>query len=68
VALDGIGLLYRISRGISEQGCEIDLVLIATEGHTAIDVFHLTRGGVKLTPAEQHGLTAYLQQMLEETE
>ena len=68
VALDEIGLLYRISRAISEQGCEIDLVLIATEGHTAIDVFHLTRRGVKLTAAEQQGLTAYLQQMLEDTE
>jgi [protein-PII] uridylyltransferase len=68
VALDEIGLLYRISRGISEQGCEIDLVLIATEGHTAIDVFHLTRRGAKLTPAEQQELTTYLQHMLEETE
>jgi [protein-PII] uridylyltransferase len=68
VALDEIGLLYRISRGISEQGCEIDLVLIATEGHTAIDVFHLTRRGAKLTPAEQEELTAYLQRMLEDTE
>ena len=67
VALDEIGLLYRISRGISEQGCEIDLVLIATEGHTAIDVFHLTRRGAKLTPAEQQGLTAFLEQMLEDT-
>jgi [protein-PII] uridylyltransferase len=68
VALDEIGLLYRISRGISEQGCEIDLVLIATEGHTAIDVFHLTRRGAKLTAAEQQELTAYLQHMLEDTE
>jgi [protein-PII] uridylyltransferase len=68
VALDEIGLLYRISRGISEQGCEIDLVLIATEGHTAIDVFHLTRHGAKLTAAEQSGLTTYLHHLLEDTE
>ena len=68
VAADAIGLLYRISRGISEQGCEIDLVLIATEGQTAIDVFHLTRRGAKLTHAEQHALTTYLEHMLEETE
>jgi [protein-PII] uridylyltransferase len=68
VAVDAIGLLYRISRGISEQGCEIDLVLIATEGHTAIDVFHLTKAGAKLTPAQQQDLTAYLQHLLEETE
>jgi [protein-PII] uridylyltransferase len=68
VARDEIGLLHRISRGISEQGCEIDLVLIATEGHTAIDVFHLTRRGAKLTPAEQQGLTAFLQRTLEDNE
>jgi [protein-PII] uridylyltransferase len=68
VALDEIGLLYRISRGISEQGCEIDLVLISTEGQTAIDVFHLTRRGVKLTGEEQTALTTYLQHMLEDTE
>jgi len=68
VAGDQLGLLYRISRGISEQGCEIDLVLIATEGQTAIDVFHITRRGVKLTPAEQQELTAYLQHILEDNE
>jgi [protein-PII] uridylyltransferase len=68
VASDELGLLYRISRAISEQGCEIDLVLISTEGHTAIDVFHLTRGGAKLTPAEQQALTAFLQGTLEDNE
>jgi [protein-PII] uridylyltransferase len=68
VAADQLGLLYRISRGISEQGCEIDLVLISTEGETAIDVFHLTRRGAKLTPAEQQQLTAYLQRTLEDNE
>jgi [protein-PII] uridylyltransferase len=68
VAADQLGLLYRISRAISEQGCEIDLVLISTEGETAIDVFHLTRRGAKLTPAEQQQLTAYLQRTLEDNE
>jgi [protein-PII] uridylyltransferase len=68
VVADELGLLYRISRAISEQGCEIDLVLISTEGHTAIDVFHLTRRGVKLTPAEQQSLTAFLQRTLEDNE
>ena len=43
-----------------------DLVLITTEGDTAIDVFHLTRRGAKLTPADQQGLTAHLQQTLED--
>jgi [protein-PII] uridylyltransferase len=68
VASDELGLLYRISRAISEQDCEIDLVLISTEGETAIDVFHLTRRGAKLTPAAQQELTAYLQRTLEDNE
>ncbi|HEY2432977.1 MAG TPA: HD domain-containing protein [Vicinamibacterales bacterium] len=65
---DDFGLLYRISRAISEQGCEIDLVLISTEGHTAIDVFHLTRRGAKLTSAEQEALKSFLQRTLEDNE
>jgi [protein-PII] uridylyltransferase len=68
VAPDELGLLYRISRGISEHGCEIDLVLISTEGDTAIDVFHITRGGAKVPAGEQQALTAHLQHVLEATE
>ena len=49
VASNALGLLYRISRVISQHGCEVDLVLIATEGEKAIDVFHITKAGVKLT-------------------
>jgi UTP:GlnB (protein PII) uridylyltransferase len=57
-------LLYRISRVISEQGCNIDWVLISTEGHKAIDVFHITKGPAKLTDAEQLALKADLEEML----
>jgi [protein-PII] uridylyltransferase len=67
VASNAVGLLYRISRVISEQGCEVDLVLIATEGEKAIDVFHITKAGVKLTTAEQQALTSALQRTLEGT-
>jgi UTP:GlnB (protein PII) uridylyltransferase len=57
--------LYRVSRAISEAGCEIDLVLIATEGEKAIDVFHLTKSGAKLAAGDQRMLTAHLQDLLE---
>ncbi len=67
VASNAIGLLYRISRVISEHGCEVDLVLIATEGEKAIDVFHITKAGYKLTEAEQQTLTSDLQHTLEGT-
>jgi [protein-PII] uridylyltransferase len=65
VAGNAIGLLYRISRVISQHGCDVDLVLISTEGERAIDVFHITRAGAKLTEAEQRALTADLQRTLE---
>jgi len=68
VATNALGLLYRISRVISQQGCDVDLVLIATEGEKAIDVFHLTKGGSKLTESDQQALTADLLRILEETQ
>jgi UTP:GlnB (protein PII) uridylyltransferase len=67
VATNAVGLLYRISRVIASHQCDVALVLIATEGEKAIDVFHLTRGGAKLTEAEQLALTADLQRTLEES-
>ncbi len=65
IADDALGLLYRISRVISRHGCDVDLVLISTEGHKAIDVFHLTKAGVKLSEADERALTADLQRLLE---
>ena len=44
----------------------VSLVLIATEGHKAIDVFHITEAGAKLSDAAQQELTARLQRSLEE--
>ncbi len=67
VATNALGLLYRISRVISQHGCDVDLVLIATEGEKAIDVFHITKGGCKLTEAEQQALTSDLHRTLEAT-
>ncbi len=60
VAQDAWGLLYRISRVISRHKCDIDLVLISTEGNRAIDVFHITQNGGKLTEAAQRALGADL--------
>jgi len=65
IAEDALGLLYRVSRAMSESGCAVDLVLIGTEGRRAIDVFHLTRNGVKLTPDQQAEVTGNLQRVLE---
>jgi [protein-PII] uridylyltransferase len=67
VADDALGLLYRISRTISQHDCEMDLVLISTEGRKAIDVFHITKAGAKLSDDEQHTLSGDLQRMLEES-
>lgn len=65
VAENALGLLYRMSRVMSEYGCDVDLVLIATEGRRAIDVFHLTKDGRKLTPSQQQTLTGNLHRVLE---
>ena len=67
IAGNVLGLLYRISRVISQHGCDVDLVLMSTEGERAIDVFHITKAGAKLTEAEQRGLTSDLQATLEGT-
>jgi [protein-PII] uridylyltransferase len=65
VAQDAPGLLHRVSRVISQYGCDVDLVLISTEGDKAIDVFHLTRGGIKLAPEIERALKLDLERMLE---
>jgi hypothetical protein len=38
---------------IAQHACEVHLVLTATEGERAIDVFHIIKGRVTLTQAEQ---------------
>jgi [protein-PII] uridylyltransferase len=68
IAPDRLGLLYRISRAIATEGCAIDLVLIATEGDKAIDVFHITKSGAKLTAGDQRALSEHLQHLLEDDE
>jgi [protein-PII] uridylyltransferase len=65
IAADAPRLLHRISRVISGSGCEVDLVLISTEGEKAIDVFHLRKGSGKLTDSDQLALTEDLERMLQ---
>ena len=49
VAQDRPGLLYDLASAISSCGCNIEVVLIDTQAHKAIDVFYITRDGHKLT-------------------
>jgi [protein-PII] uridylyltransferase len=65
VADDAPGLLHRITRVLSAEGCDLHLALIATEGKRAIDVLHVTRAGAKLTEAEQESLARGLTHVLE---
>ncbi|MFN0102198.1 MAG: hypothetical protein ACKV2U_08920 [Bryobacteraceae bacterium] len=53
IAEDRIGLLYDFARVFAESGCNIEVVLIDTEAHKALDVFYLTCEGRKLTENEQ---------------
>lgn len=65
VADDAPGLLHRISRVVSGQGCDVELVLIATEGKRAIDVLHVMKGGGKLSESAQGALKQELERVLE---
>ena len=56
VAENALGLLHQISQTISSEHCDIELVLISTQGVQALDVFHLTTNGKKLSDANQVAL------------
>jgi [protein-PII] uridylyltransferase len=65
VTQDRFGLLYTISKTISQNGCNIDVALISTEGHKAIDVFYLTQEGKKLSLETEQNLTASMKEGLD---
>jgi [protein-PII] uridylyltransferase len=56
IAEDRPGLLYDLSTAFSDAGCNIDVVLIDTEGRKAIDVFYVAANGSKLTHSIQNEL------------
>jgi [protein-PII] uridylyltransferase len=56
VAQDRPGLLFSLASAISSAGCNIEVVLVDTEAHKAIDVFHVTRQGQRLSPGEEAAL------------
>jgi [protein-PII] uridylyltransferase len=56
VAEDRPGLLYDLAGTLSSAGCNIEVVLIDTEAHRAVDVFYVTHGGKKLSAGQQAAL------------
>ncbi len=48
VGYDRPGLLFELASILTGAGCNIEVVLVNTEGHRAIDVFYVTQNGGKL--------------------
>ena len=53
VGEDRPGLLYELTAAMSSRGCNIEVVMIDTEAHKAVDVFYVTKLGAKLDEAMQ---------------
>jgi [protein-PII] uridylyltransferase len=64
IAEDRPGLLYDLAHTIAAEGCNIELLLIHTEAHKAIDVFYLTRDGATLDASKQGALQQKLRALL----
>ncbi len=53
---DRPGLLFSLATVFSSNACNIDVVLVDTKGHRAIDVFYVAQEGSKLSPDAQDRL------------
>ncbi|MGH9582800.1 MAG: ACT domain-containing protein, partial [Bryobacteraceae bacterium] len=60
VGEDRPGLLHDLASAISSAGCNIEVVMIDTEAHKAVDVFYVTRDGQKPDEATEDRLRAEL--------
>jgi len=60
VTEDRPGLLYDLASAITANGGNIEVVLIDTQAHKAIDVFYVTSAGKKLDVARQQGMSEAL--------
>ena len=65
VAEDRPGLLYDLASAIAATGCNIEVVLIDTQAHKAIDVFYVTASGKKLDAPRQAALETALQRAVQ---
>jgi [protein-PII] uridylyltransferase len=63
VAADRPGLLYDLASRMSAAGCNIEVVLIDTEAHKAIDVFYVTSAHDKLSQGLQDRLKRELMEV-----
>ncbi len=60
VGEDRPGLLYDLASAISAAGCNLEVAMIDTEAHKALDVFYVTRNGGKLAESDLQPLKADL--------
>jgi [protein-PII] uridylyltransferase len=57
---DRPGLLFDLASALTAADCNIEVVLVNTEGHQAIDVLYLTHNGGKLDSATEEDVQARL--------
>jgi [protein-PII] uridylyltransferase len=65
VAEDRPGLLYDLASAFSSHGCNIEVVLIDTQAHKAIDVFYITEDGRKIEAEKREVLEEALRKACE---